>query len=88
MRYQYKLEGLDKTWSALTLSTDASYGNLSPGTYIFKIKARNGEGYWSKEFAYQFTIRPPWWKTGWFRLIMVVFILTSLFVLYRWRITS
>ncbi|BBE20851.1 adenylate cyclase [Aquipluma nitroreducens] len=88
MRYQYKLEGLDKTWIALTLSTDASYGNLSPGTYIFKIKARNGEGYWSKEFAYQFTIRPPWWKTGWFRLIMVVFILTSLFVLYRWRITS
>ena len=51
MRYQYKLEGLDKTWSALTLSTDASYGNLSPGTYIFKIKARNGEGFWSKEFA-------------------------------------
>ena len=88
MRYQYKLEGLDKTWSALTLSTDASYGNLSPGTYIFKIKARNGEGYWCKEFAYQFTIRPPWWKTGWFRLIMVVFVLTSLFVLYRWRITS
>ena len=88
MRYQYKLEGLDKTWSALTLSTDASYGNLSPGTYIFKIKARNGEGYWSKEFVYQFTIRPPWWKTGWFRLIMVVFILASLFVLYRWRITS
>ena len=88
MRYQYKLEGLDKTWSALALSSDASYGNLSSGTYIFKIKAINGEGYWSKEFAYQFTIRPPWWKTGWFRLIMVVFILTSLFVFYRWRIAS
>ena len=88
MRYQYKLEGLDKSWSALTLSSDASYGNLSSGTYIFKIKAINGEGYWSKEFAYQFTIRPPWWKTGWFRLILVVFILTSLFVFYRWRIAS
>jgi len=88
MRYQYKLEGLDKSWSALTLSSDASYGNLSSGTYIFKIKAINAEGYWSKEFAYQFTIRPPWWKTGWFRLILVVFILTSLFVFYRWRIAS
>jgi signal transduction histidine kinase len=25
----------------------------------------NSEGYWSKEFQYAFTIRPPWWKTWW-----------------------
>jgi len=88
VRYQYKLEGLDQNWSAPTLSNEASYGNLSPDTYTFKVKAVNREGNWSKQFTYKFTIRPPWWKTGWFQLFMAAFILSSLFVLYRWRIAS
>ena len=79
---------MDLDWSALTLSNEASYGNLSPGNYIFKVKAVNSEGYWSKEFAYKFIIRPPWWKTWFFRLLMLAFILSSLFIIYRWRIKS
>ena len=88
VKYQYQLVGLDENWSASTLSNEASYSNLSPGTYNFKIKAVNSEGYWSKEFTYSFTIRPPWWKLGWFRLLLAVFIFSSLFGFYRWRISS
>jgi len=88
VKYKYQLEGLDKNWSAITLRNEASYGNLSPGKYSFKIKAVNGEGHWSKESVYSFSIRPPWWKTGWFRICMTLFIFTSLIFLYRWRIAS
>jgi ligand-binding sensor domain-containing protein/signal transduction histidine kinase len=88
VKYQYQLEGLDKNWSATTQRNEASYGNLSPGKYSFKIKAVNGEGLWSKESAYSFTIRPPWWKSGWFWICMALFIFTSLIILYRWRIAS
>jgi ligand-binding sensor domain-containing protein len=63
--YQYKLEGLDENWSALTTRIEAPYGNIPPGSYTFKVKAMNSEGFWSKEFNYTFTIRPPWWKTWW-----------------------
>ena len=65
VKYQYKLEGLDENWSALTTRAEAPYGNIPHGTYTFKVKAMNSEGYWSKEFNYTFTIRPPWWKTWW-----------------------
>ena len=65
VKYQYKMEGLEKDWSALSLRTEAPYGNLPNGTYTFKVKAMNSDGYWSNEFHYPFTIRPPWWLTWW-----------------------
>jgi ligand-binding sensor domain-containing protein/signal transduction histidine kinase len=65
VKYQYKMEGLEKDWSALSLRTEAPYGNLPHGTYTFKVKAMSSEGYWSDEFHYPFTIRPPWWLTWW-----------------------
>ena len=65
VKYRYKLEGMDDHWSGITLRTESSYGNLTPGNYIFKIKAMNSGGYWSQEYHYNFTMRPPWWLTGW-----------------------
>ncbi|MBI4649613.1 MAG: hypothetical protein HY738_24185, partial [Bacteroidia bacterium] len=76
VKYQYKLEGIDESWSAITSRTEAPYGNLPQGNYTFKVKAMNSEGYWSKEFTYGFTIRPPWWETWWFRTLGIVFIIT------------
>jgi ligand-binding sensor domain-containing protein/signal transduction histidine kinase len=72
VRYQYKLEGLDENWSALTNRTDVSYGNLDPGVYTFKIRAVSGEGYWSNDFNYTFTISPPFWQTWWFKGLIII----------------
>jgi ligand-binding sensor domain-containing protein/two-component sensor histidine kinase len=65
VKYQYKLDGFDENWSAPASRTEAPYGNIPHGAYTFKVRAMNSEGYWSKEFNYTFTIRPPWWKTWW-----------------------
>ncbi|GAB3716248.1 hypothetical protein GCM10027592_57360 [Spirosoma flavus] len=65
VRYQYRLEGLEDNWSATTSRSEAVYGNLSPGSYVFSVKARNGEGRWGNVMSYAFTIRPPWWTTWW-----------------------
>jgi hypothetical protein len=83
IKYQYKLEGNDENWSALTSRPDATYGNLPPGRYIFKVKATNTHGYWSNEFNYAFTIRPPWWKTWWAYCLYGAMFTGALFVLYR-----
>ncbi|HOU99169.1 MAG TPA: SpoIIE family protein phosphatase, partial [Bacteroidales bacterium] len=88
VKYQYKLEGIDENWSAITGKTYASYGNLPHGKYTFKVKAMNSEGYWSKEFTYSFEIRPPWWLTWWFRTIYITAAILALFGLYRWRTAS
>ncbi|RPH31383.1 MAG: hypothetical protein EHM93_13940 [Bacteroidales bacterium] len=86
VKYQYMLDGLDDGWSAPTIRNEAFYGNLPHGNYIFRVKAMNGEGYWSNEYSYPFSIRPPWWKTWWFRVFGLSFLSSCLFGFYRWRI--
>ncbi|MEY4110673.1 MAG: hypothetical protein RLZZ46_1028, partial [Bacteroidota bacterium] len=83
--YQYKLEGIDENWSAITNRTEAPYGNLPEGFYTFKVKAMNSEGYWSKPFAYTFEIRPPWWRTWWAYTLYAVSALFSVVLYIRWR---
>ncbi len=83
VKYQYKLEGMDENWSSLTTNTSAPYGNLPQGNYTFIVKAMNNEGYWSNEFKYTFTIRPPWWKTWWFRILAITFLLVLIFFISR-----
>jgi ligand-binding sensor domain-containing protein/signal transduction histidine kinase len=85
VKYQYKLEGLDKNWSAVSKRRDVTYSNLDPGVYTFKVKAVNGEGYWSSDFSYKFTIRPPFWQTWWFRALLVLMGLALMFGYVRLR---
>jgi len=65
VKYQYMLEGLDQGWSAPTGYPEATYTNLFHGSYTFRVKAMNSEGYWSKELQYPFLINPPWWFSWW-----------------------
>jgi len=85
VKYQYILEGIDENWSAITNKTSAPYGNLPHGTYSFKVKAMNSEGYWSKAFEYKFTIRPPFWQTWWFRTLIGLLIISSIWYYIKSR---
>ena len=88
VKYLHQLEGLENTWSALTTNNEATYGNLSPGTYTFKAKAMNREGVWSKELRYTFTIRPPWWRTWWAYLCYIVLIGGGIYAFYRYELNQ
>lgn len=70
-KYAFIMEGLDKKWNyADSRNRSVNYSNLSPGTYIFKVKAANKYGNWSKEAAQiKVIILPPFWKSWWFILI-------------------
>lgn len=83
--YQYKLEGLEDKWIPSTLKTDAIYSNLPPSDYVFKVRAVNKDGYWSEPVSFNFTVRPPWWATWWFRVFAVLFIVLSIVAFYRYR---
>lgn len=72
VRYQYKLDGLDKDWNIPTERTEVSYGNLNPGRYVFRVKAVSGDGEMSDEASYSFTVKPPWWNTWWFYILAVI----------------
>lgn len=64
-QYAFRLDGLDKDWT-YTDRNFASYANLPPGHYTFRVRAANYTGAWSREYRFEITIRPPFWRTWWF----------------------
>ena len=79
--FAYKMEGFDKDWiQATTSSRSATYTNLDPGTYTFKLKAANYLGIWNDNpVELKITILPPPWKTWWAILIYIALAITFLY---------
>lgn len=63
--YSFLLQGQDEDWSSWTTNTEATYTNVREGTYVFKVRARNIYGEVSEVASYEFTVRPPWYRTVW-----------------------
>jgi len=70
--YAYKMENFDDDWNYVGTVRTATYTNLDPGEYIFKVKASNSDGVWNDQPA-SLVIRiiPPWWRTWWFRVFAI-----------------
>ena len=83
--YSYQLEGIDKDWVNGNSNGSASYTDLPPGTYHFRVKA--GAGVPDRE-AQELTIiiMPPFWKTYWFRVLEGLLLAGLLYILIKWRI--
>lgn len=65
-RYSYTLEGFDEQWYDVRNERKATYTNLAPGEYTFKVKAANWDGTWADNpRELHITILPPWWRTIW-----------------------
>ena len=72
IKFQHRLKGFDKGWSPLNKQTQVIYPKLPPGHYVFEVRAQNGSGIWShKTTKLSIRIRPPFWRTLWFMLIVV-----------------
>jgi ligand-binding sensor domain-containing protein/DNA-binding CsgD family transcriptional regulator len=62
-KFQYKLEGFDKTWSEWSSRTQKEYTNLPEGKYIFKVRAKNFDNEICKETSFAFKITPPYYRS-------------------------
>ncbi len=71
-RYRYRLEGFDNDWNESGNLQRATYTNISPGDYSFRIQAAIGDGKWTEGQKIHIIVVPPFWQTLWFRLIMAM----------------
>jgi len=87
-QYQYKLENYNNDW----ISTDAArryanYTNLNPGKYVFKVRASNNDGLWSRqEASLIIIITPPFWQTWWFKTLIALAAAGIVYGIYRYRL--
>jgi signal transduction histidine kinase/ligand-binding sensor domain-containing protein len=87
-RYAYKLEGFDHDWQQTDAAQrSATYTNLDPGHYTFRVKASNNDGVWNDEgVAVHLTVRPPWWNTNLFRALWATIFLGLLWAAWEFRV--
>jgi signal transduction histidine kinase/ligand-binding sensor domain-containing protein/DNA-binding response OmpR family regulator len=87
IKYAYIMENVDLDW----VYTDASrrfatYTNLDPGEYTFKIKASNKDGKWNENGkSIAITILPPWWATTFAYIVYGIILVLSIYAIREYE---
>jgi ligand-binding sensor domain-containing protein len=88
-KYKYKLEGFDDEWIDAGNKRFVSYTNLPYKTYTFRVVAANSDGIWNEQgLSVKIRVRPPYWSTIWFRILMGILLIGGLVFLVKKRITD
>lgn len=85
-QYAYKLESMDKDWNYIGNNTSQRFSNLPAGSYTFAVKAMNADGNWSNVTSFAFLVNPPFWKTWWFLILLLVIVSLALYAAYRYKL--
>lgn len=83
-KYRYLLEGFDKHWRDPGQTRTATYTNLAPGNYQFRVQGSNRDGVWNETGAVvNIRIHPPWWRTYWAYTLYGLILAAIGFAIYR-----
>ncbi len=86
IKYFYKLKGADKDWIPAGITSSAVYNQLREGKYIFNVKCANRNGIFCANITLlKITITPPFWKTWWFRILLIAGIALLIYLFIKWR---
>ncbi|HHH54239.1 MAG TPA: hypothetical protein ENK91_11305, partial [Bacteroidetes bacterium] len=77
-KYYIKIDGINDNWISLENGkNNITYTNLSPGDYSLQIKNNNDIR------SLNIVIRPPFWDTLWFKIILSLAVISLLLFLFR-----
>lgn len=87
IRFKYRLKGFEQEWVDAGTRRSAIYPKLSPGKYIFELKACNENGVWNKKKAsFRFEIKPYFYQTLWFYFSAVFVLIFIILFGYQLRV--
>lgn len=85
-QFKYRMEGFDQDWINAGTRREVSYTNLKPGSYRFRVFARNHHGIWNQTgAALALTLAPHVWETLWFRCGAGLLTMSLVLGTVRWR---
>ena len=89
VRFKYKVEGIDAGWIDAGTKRVATYDQVPPGAYRFRVIGCNNDGVWNETGAeLAFIVQQFFWQTAWFRaglaaLLLLMVVLASYLVSTR-----
>ncbi|MBS1747365.1 MAG: histidine kinase [Bacteroidetes bacterium] len=89
VKFAYRLTGVDAGWVSSGNRDFLSYSNLAPGSYTLHIKAANSDGVWNdKGISLAIKVLPPFWKTLWFRILLISLMVLGIYLLFIFRVRN
>ena len=85
LRYSYLLEGFSTNWTSPSKTPTASFTNLPPGEYLFKLKVDNGTNATSDIFTLPIVVTPPFYRTWWFYLSVGILLTLIILIIDKMR---
>ncbi len=86
-RFTYMMEGIDPQWVDAGTRNSASYANLQPGSYVFRVRGCNSDNIWNETgTSIAIIITPPYWQTWWFRILISAALAGAILLAYRYRL--
>jgi signal transduction histidine kinase/ligand-binding sensor domain-containing protein len=87
VRYRFMLEGFDHGWTEAGARRTAYYTNIPPGRYTFRVQAANNDGLWNTQgAALHFELRPHFYQTVWFYMLLALIVAGLVFLFLRLRL--
>jgi signal transduction histidine kinase/ligand-binding sensor domain-containing protein/CheY-like chemotaxis protein len=85
-RFSYKLEGFEDQWNDVGTRNHATYTNLPPGHYTFRVRGTNNDGVWNSEgAAVEISVHPPYYRKAWFIALAITLLGGSIYAMHRYR---
>lgn len=86
--FAVKMEGFEDEWRDIGNQNTATFTNLSPGKYTFKVKNKKHNGLWNDNEIKKVhvTISPPFWRTWWAYTLYFILFTILLFAFQRYSI--
>ncbi len=85
-KFQYRLIGLDDSWSAWTNESYRDFTSLHEGLYRFEVRGYDVYYSESEIEAFEFQIAPPWYRTTWAFIFYVGIIYAVIYILVKLRL--
>jgi ligand-binding sensor domain-containing protein len=89
VEFKTVLEGFDKDFSEWSNMRNATYTNLQPGEYTFKIRAQNGDGVLSEETEVLKIIKQPYlWQRLWFKIVVALSVIAFISIIVLLKLNT
>ncbi len=90
LTYEFQLNNEREEWVNLGSNPDILFSNLSPGAYKLNVRARSrSSSEWSMlQAPILFTVLPPYYQAWWFIALSILFIMSIIYSIYKFRINK
>jgi diguanylate cyclase (GGDEF)-like protein len=88
VEYQYRLDPIDTEWSSWTAQPFIDYTTLEANDYTFRVRARGASMVPTREAAWSFGVKPPWYRTKWAYALWTLLALAAVAIVIRVRTAS